>query len=64
MQSKPIDPGHKKCLLNIGQLDNLGIPPKIVLNVLVPGLASLLKAAKLCRVQATEDPDQWLLVVV
>ena len=27
--------------------DYLGIPPKIVLNVLVPRLASLLKAAKL-----------------
>ena len=61
MQSKPIDPGHKKCLLN---MDNLGIPPKIVLNVLVPGLASFLKTAKLCGVQATENPDQWLLVVV
>ena len=38
--------------------DNLGILPKIVLNVLLPGLASLLKAAKLGRVQAPEDPDQ------
>ena len=43
--------------------DNLGILPKIVLNVLVPGLASLLKAAKLGRVQAPEDPDQWLVLV-
>ena len=40
------------------KLDNLCVPPKVVLNVLVPGLASLLKAAKLGGVQATEDPDQ------
>ena len=32
---------------NEGDDDYLGIPPKIVLNVLVPRLASLLKAAKL-----------------
>ena len=39
---------------------DLGISPKVVLNILVPGLAGLLEARQLGRVQALEDPSDWV----
>ena len=39
---------------------DLGISPKVVLNILVPGLAGLLETGQLGRVQALEDPSDWV----
>ena len=42
---------------------DLCVSPKVVLNILVPGLAGLLEACQLGRVQALENPSDWVFEV-